>query len=136
MKQKKYYITLLLLVILIMISVLYYFALQSKHTNNDIFYLPGTYQFNLHTLDGDYLAILPPSTGENTGDFELYNNREHKMLFKGIYKIQNKGILSLYSNEKIIGTLVVVNKQYYFIDNLLEPKEIKKTSPVATQFTP
>lgn len=132
------YIMSILLLIMISIITLYYSAKGSPHTKNDIFKLYGTYQFNMHTLDGDYLAIIPPSNDDqsNEGQFEWYNNRKHEMLLQGTYKINNKGILSLYVNKKNIGILVVIDKSYYFINDSLEPQKIKKTSPIATLYTP
>lgn len=133
-QNKYYYIALLLLTIMIIVSAFYYFALQPKDTNTDVFYLPGTYQFNHSST---YLTILRPSSdGKNTGDFEWYDETEHKLIFKGTYKIQTKGILSLYANEKSIGTLVVVDKQYYLIDDLSEQRNLQKISSVPTLFTP
>lgn len=133
-QNKNYYLALLLLVIMAIVSGLYYFAMQPKDRNTDVFYFPGTYQFN-HRFT--YLTIMRPSSdGENTGEFEWYDQTEGKLIFKGTYQIQNKGILSLYSNEKSIGTLVVVDKQYYLIDDLLEQSNLQKISSVPTLFAP
>lgn len=107
----------------------YAFALQSEQIEKADLY--GTYQFHIRNMENiEYLAVIPPSSAdanESKGEFQWYNI-DQKMLAQGQCKIHKEGFITLYADGKSVATIFIVDKKYYFVDNLSEPQEITKIS--------
>lgn len=94
---------------------------------NSDFY--GTYQFDMRDLDNiKYLAVIPPLKGDTKkGQFQWYNV-DKKMLAQGTCKIDKRGFITFYVDEKIIATMFVGDGKYFFVDDTLETQEITRIS--------
>jgi len=136
-KKKTIMISLLSALVLWVVCLIVVYNLQPSQVENPSLF--GTYQFDIRDIDNtEYIAVIPPSAGdanESEGQFQLYNI-DREVLAQGNCKIEKEGFVTFYVDEKSISTIFFIKGKYYFVDDLLEPHEITKTSEEPMISTP